>query len=1081
MAVRQCENKGLSAKRMRVNKKHSVFFSKHMSVNFNSTARLTLDFGSIACSALIDTGASCCLIDKTTYEKIQLINKKEKIVKQVRDVQMQALSASNQAIKFDKELRLHFKIKHLSWDFTFYLVNSLPVPVILGINFLLYTKSIINMADRTISFPYKQPLILNLGQAQESQVQCEIDKPKFGDNLNPQQRAELEKLLAKFPETITKKLGRTNLMTYKINIKPGHKVRCRPYQCSPIKTEELRQHIDELLKNGVIRESSSEFASPAFCVPKKGNKTRMVVNYRALNQGLTLEAMPTPTVESAFQHLAGAKYFTLLDLNSAYNQIPLAEESKALTSFVVSWQQYEYNYVPFGLANGAYALTALINKLFGDIKFKYVFAFFDDIVIYSKTFEEHKLHVEEALVRLKRAGLTINPAKMVVASSEIEFLGHRISNNTLSVDPEKTRPIDEFPRPKNIKQLARFLGMSAYYARFINNYAAIAAPLNMLKRKNVPFKWGTEQETAFNELKRALVQPTILKLPDFNKEFVLHTDASRHALGAVLSQEHHGQLLPVGFASRTTNSHEKRYDTMESEALGIVFALEKFRVYLEHRRFQLYTDNSALTWLLNHPKQIGKIARWITTINAFQFTISHIKGKDNVVADCLSRLFDENNDKVEGANKTTSLDRPKESQFMSINVLFQLPEAFADISTHQQSDPDIRERIKEVKARTAEPNFSIVDNILVYKRPNQIKPRVVIPKKLLPMLFKHYHEAPTAGHLGVAKTLHRVQAHFWSSTLKAEIADMVKSCKVCQLSKPARNTKVGQLVTEIAARPFERIYIDHVGPFPASKKGNKYILTVVDSFSKYAVFIPARNTAAKTTVHLLKTALFAYFGFPRYLITDNVPGLRSKDMTQMCMEYGITQITTTPYHPQSNQVERVNQGLVTALRAYHSNNHTQWDTMLHFFQISYNSAVHTSTKQSPASIFLGYNIRQPLELAWNLEELLAQPLNQPSTEQKWAQAFENMNRAKIEREQRFNQGRKQNPFKVGEWVTYRLNRQSKKVDKITAKLLPLYSEPCVIQAFTSPVSVILIDPKTGQVVRRAHITQLKRYFQPANM
>lgn len=1042
-----------------------MFFSRHLAVPINAAAHVTVNFANKPFRALIDTGASCCLVSESIHEQIKLLDNQFKVVKATNPVRLQAISASNQQMTFKTELKLHFKINYLSWDFNFYVVPNLPVPIILGIDFLAHTKAVINVADKTITFPYKQPLVLSLEADKETAKPTSEPTPTLGDNLTQFQKDSLNSILGKFKHTITKKLGRTNVITYKIQMRDGHKVRCRPYQFSPPKTAILREHINELLANGVIKESNSQFSSPAFCVPKKGNKTRMVINYRALNQGLTLEATPMPTVESAFQHLSGAKFFTLLDLNSAYNQIPLAEESKHLTSFVVPWAQYEFQYVPFGLASGSMVLMDLVNRIFGDIKFKFLFAFFDDIVVYSNTFEEHLQHVECVLSRLQNAGLTVNPSKMIVGSDQIEFLGHIISNNTLSLNPEKTRPIDQFPTPKNLKQLSRFLGMTAYYSRFIQNYASISAPLNYLKKKDIPFNWGGDQEQAFNTLKAALTASPVLKMPDFNKEFVLHTDASRTSLGAVLSQEHQGHLFPVAYASRATNGHEKNYGSFELEALGIVYALEKFRVYLEHREFKLHTDNSALSWLLNHPRQIGKIGRWITTINSFKFTVTHVKGKDNTVADCLSRLFEEP-------------DTPVQEPTASVQVLCKLPEVFQDIHSHQQQDPYITQQIKLVKTNKGDPNFSIINNILVHKLPNQTKSRVVIPQKLFPLLFKFYHEAPTAGHLGIFKTLQRIQPHFWAKDLKQTITDMVRSCKTCQLSKPAQNTKVGELVSEVATRPFEKVFIDHTGPYPTSEKGNKYLLTIVDSFSKYTVFLPARNTAARTTVRLLKTGLFSYFGFPKYLVTDNVPGFRSKEMTQMCLEFGITQITTAPYHPQSNISERVNRNLKTALRLYHNQNHTKWDSLIHLFQISFNSAVHESTKLSPASLFLGYNIKHPLELAWNLDELLGEDRDQQSIQQKWSVALENLTKARQGREQSFNQGRKPNPFKVGDWVVYRLNNMSKAQDKVTAKLLQLYSKPCVIQAFTSPVSVTLIDPSSGKVVRRAHITQLKRYFKP---
>lgn len=1047
---------------------------KRMSVPINDSVHLKVSFGGRPFTALIDTGASCCIISREVFDQIRA---DKTVLKKYEACKLAALTANSQALHFQAEIRAHVKVEYLSWDFRFFVVEELPVQVILGVDFLKHTKAIVNVARATVCFPYQQPLVLSLG-APEEKDEMKVDRPVLGENLDREQRQVLERVISKFGETVTKKLGRTNLIKYHINIKPGHKVRARPYQFSPPKTEILRGHIEELLKEGVIRESNSEYASSAFCVPKKGNKTRMVVNFRALNQGLTLEATPMPTVESAFQHLAKAKFFSVIDLNSAYFQIPLAEESKKYTAFVVPWAQFEFNFLPFGLANGSMVLTDLINKVFGDIKFKFLFSFFDDIVIYSNSFEEHVKHLECVLNRLKKAGLTANPGKMVVGSDRIEFLGHVIHNNSISLSSEKTKPIEEFPTPRNLKQLARFIGMTAYYSRFIQDYARISAPLNALKKKDAPFIWGPEQQQAFTNLKAALTASPVLKMPDFDREFVLHTDASRSSLGAVLSQEYQGQLLPVAYASRATNIHEKNYSAFELEALGIVFALEKFRVYLEHREFQLHTDNSALSFILNHPRQVGKIGRWLTIINSFKFTVSHVKGRENVVADCLSRLFEETENVGETSEpKGKPPNRPTFRQFQ-VQILSKLPEVFRDIRAHQSADPIIAKQIKKAGKPEADANLSIVDGVLVHKFPAQTKPRVVVPSKMIPLLFKFYHEAPISSHLGIKKTLNRIQANFWASDLRETITKMVKACRLCQLSKPAQNTRVGQMVSEVATRPFEKIFIDHSGPYPTSKKGNKYLLTVIDSFSKYTVLIPAKNTAAKTTVHLLRTTLFAYFGFPKYMVTDNVPGLKAKEMAQMCLEYGITQITTTPYHPQANMVERVNRNVKTALRIYHSQNHTEWDTLIPFFQIAFNSASHESTKQSPASLFLGYNIRHPLELQWDLDELLPQDQDQQSMRQRWTAAIENMNKAKQTRQQQYNAGRKPNPFKPGDWVVFRENNMSKAVDKVTAKLLPLWSKPCVIEGFTSPVSVRLVNPSTGRLIRRAHISQLKRFFFP---
>lgn len=1032
-----------------------------------------MHFGSEEFAALVDTGATCSLISLSVFNSIK--NKKGIIVSNPQYSDITVITASSDSLKLTHKVKIHCKIQYLSWYFTFFVAESLPVDVILGIDFLKYTKAIVNIAQNTINFPYNQPLLLTMEHHDSVEDhQDPIDTPKLGPNLNKSQIDAVQNVLNKFPETITKKLGRTNVINYHINIKEGHIVRSRPYQFSPPKTEIIRQHIDELLKNHVIRESNSQYASPAFCVPKKGGKSRLVVNYKSLNQGLILEASPMPTVDSAFQHLGKAKFFTLLDLNSAYNQIPLDEESRKYTAFVVPWAQYEFNCVPFGLANGSMVLTDLINKIFGDIKFKYVFSFFDDIVIYSDTFQEHLQHIQEVLQRLKRANLTVNPSKITLASNKIEFLGHIIHNNTLTLSREKTEPIDNFPVPRNIKQLSRFLGMTAYYSRFIKNYSELTAPLNNLKKKGVPFVWSPEQQSAFEKLKSALTTSPILMMPNFDLPFVLHTDASRDSIGAVLSQRHNGTLLPVAYASRPTNIHERNYSAFELEALSVTYFLNKFRVYLEHRHFYLYCDNSALTWLLSHPRQVGKISRWITLINAFQFTVYHVKGRDNVVADCLSRLFEDpppsqTDSKTEQSNSKT----PEQ-----VNILFKIPDAFKDIKSHQAEDEQLQKIIKNLTKPNPPPNYSLLEGVLVHQAPKQTKPRIVIPDKLIPMLFHHYHQSPTTAHLGIKKTWARVEPHFWSEKLKTIISDMVRSCIKCQTSKQAPTTKVGNLSSEIVTRPFEKIFIDYIGPLPRSKSGNKYILTITDSFSKYTVILASRNTTAKTTVSLLKKGLFSYFGFPKYLVSDNASPFRSNEFSEMCLQFGIRHVTTTPYYPNPSHAERVNKNIKTALRIFHNQNHTEWDQNIHFFQLAFNSAKHESTGFSPAELFLSFTISHPLELHWNLDQLLSKNQAPQTNQDKWTEALGNLQKARQHRQTKYNSKRIPQPYKPGDWVMHRTHPQSKALDHINAKLMPLWSKPLIIETFTSPVTVRLIDPTSGKFVTRAHVSQLKRFFMP---
>jgi hypothetical protein len=260
-----------------------------------------------------------------------------------------------------------------------------------------------------------------------------------------------------------------------------------------------------------------------------------------------------------------------------------------------------------------------------------VYHYLDDVVIYSNSFEEHLEHVRLVLERLRAAGLTVKPDKVMFATKQISFLGHIVGVDGVRIDPERTQAIRAFTPPKDAKSISRFIGMVNFYHKFIPNLAELAAPLNQLHKKGVKFKWGAEQ-SAFEALKLAISQPPVLKMADFSQQFVVQTDASGVALGAVLSQEVDGVRLPIAYASRTLSAQERKAaSTYELECLAVLYAMDKFRKYVEHQAFILETDNQALSWLLSHPRQLGKIGRWVARISALKFEVRHIRGTQNIV------------------------------------------------------------------------------------------------------------------------------------------------------------------------------------------------------------------------------------------------------------------------------------------------------------------------------------------------------------------------------------------------------------------------------------------------------------------
>jgi hypothetical protein len=541
-----------------------------------------------------------------------------------------------------------------------------------------------------------------------------------------------------------------------------------------------------------------------------------------------------------------------LDLNSAYHQIGLSESSKPLAAFATDWNLYEYTRVPFGIATGAQVLTRLLDMVFSDIKFRFVFHYLDDLLIYSNTFEDHIAHLREVFGRLRRAGLTVNPAKVKFATSHLSFLGHIISTNGVMIDPDRTRNITKFPPPRDVKGIARFLGMVIFLQNSFHTSSWLrAGPLNALRKKNVKFVWGPEEQRAFDDLKLAIVNPPVLCMPDFSRRFILQTDASSSAVAAVLLQDFDGFRQPITYASRTLTSPENNFFAYELECLAVFFGLEKFRAYVEHVEFDLETDNQALMWCLSHPSQLGRIARWIVRISSFKFVVHHIRGTQNVIADTLSRMY-------EGIEP-----------YPVSPILLEFPMLYDDIGAHQRSDPALSSVIDRLSSGEEIPGYSLDKGILRCKARFDRRPKIVVPQSLIPSLFVFFfHVSPAGGHLGIRKTLYKIRQTFIWKGMDSDIATRVKACKVCALSKPAQVQYFGMLSSDVASRPFAKLFIDFVGKFPRSRSGNIYALVCVDAFTKFVWISPVREASTATTL-LVLGSIFSIFGVPEILVSDN--------------------------------------------------------------------------------------------------------------------------------------------------------------------------------------------------------------------
>lgn len=484
------------------------------------------------------------------------------------------------------------------------------------------------------------------------------------DHLNEEEKRSLLELCKNYNQIFHlegDKLTSTNVLCHQIITESNAPIQTKTYRYPEVHKQEVNTQISKMLQQGIIRPSTSPWSSPLWVVPKKKDasgkvKWRIVIDYRKLNDVTVGDAYPLPNITDILDQLGHSKYFTTLDLANGFHQIKLDQEDIPKTAFSTPQGLYEYVRMPFGLKNAPATFQRLMNTVLSGIHGLYCFVYLDDIVIYANSVEDHTLKLESVFKRLQENNLKLQPDKCEFMRKEVAYLGHVITNQGVLPDPEKTKTIEQFPVPKKQKDIKSFLGLVGYYRRFIENFSKLTKPLTRLLKKDNPFIWTNEQQESFDTLRKLLISPQILKYPDFSKEFVLTTDASNFAIGAILSQGEIGKDLPIAYASRTLNSAEGNYNTTEKELLAIKWAVQHFRPYLYGRKFKIVTDHRPLTWLFNVKDPGSKLIRWRLQLEEYEYEIIHKAGKINSNVDCLSRIAINTITSLETSNMETYND-----------------------------------------------------------------------------------------------------------------------------------------------------------------------------------------------------------------------------------------------------------------------------------------------------------------------------------------------------------------------------------------------------------------------------------------
>lgn len=1195
---------------------------------------------------------------------------------------------------------------------------------------------------------------------------------KLGVDLNPEEKYAILSVCKSFHDVFfleNDKLTYTDVLNHTIPIHANHPaINQKNYRLPQIHRDVINEEVKEMLKNDIIVHSKSPWNSPLLVVPKKpgpdGEKRwRVVVDFRKLNQITIKDAFPLPRIEEILDQLGHSRYFSTLDLASGYHQVLVNKNDREKTAFSTGLGHFEFKRMPFGLTGAPATFQRIMNFILTGLQGIDCFVYIDDIVIYGKSLEQHNDRLSRVLSQIRKHNLKLQTEKCNFLCREVVYLGHKCSNEGALPDPRKIECVKNFPVPKTIRQVQSFLGLANYYRKFIPDFSSIAMPINKLMRKDVKFVWTEKCQKAFEKLREILVSPEILIYPDFNQPFILTTDASNEALGAVLSQGKIGSDRPISYASRILKCSEKNYSTTEKELLAIVWAVKNFRPYLLSRKFTIYTDHKPLKGIFNVKDPSSRLLRFHHKLSEYSYDIEYKPGKYNINADVLSRIPNDSqilktNDNVEimskkSDTKPVGLINVHNSCYLNsvLQALFNLecfknwisnlkiesynvknltwamskvyekmqkvskpfiPQEIIDefkkcfpgwlTGSHEDAneffmylldemtripnskfticqdfygkekrikhcynckdnsenindfnsfiintqnnksiefllnhyiqnennrhvgtkcsnckskskvenqweiiqapkvlvlflnrtrntlmknhdkvivstflkiscqEKNVKYKIKSIinhhgiftdrghyttvinnendqffsidddqvemiynlyniktetymlfyekvenhneniievnnnlntslgnseiinvninavttRAKTRQENnivannktdaskekdeiiTDVVDNEDDFNTNNNSQNKTDIKdndridylpeneisklevEKLVKLkdyivltnqdeidnVLKDFHTSPLGGHQGVKRTLDRIKREYRWKNMLQDIERFIKSCKICQANKFGPYTKMEMGISHSSSLPFERVYMDIVGPLNVTENNNKYILTFKDDLTKFFDCYALERADTKTVAEIFYNEIISRYRIPGILITDRGSNFTSDLFKRVCKLLKIKRILTSAYHPQSDSVERNHRDLASFLRIVVESNPKTWDKWLRQACHVYNNHIHTATKLTPMECLFGFTSEMPTNLKrdpkplYNHDDYFHELKFKLQTCHKYAK--QNAIEAKLRSKKYYDQNANSKKFKTGDKVWLKNETRKGKLDTL---------------------------------------------------
>ena len=676
--------------------------------------------------------------------------------------------------------------------------------------------------------------------------------------------------------------------------------------------EKVKDELARMQAQGIILpvDQPTDWCSGLVVVPKQSGAVRLCVDYTELNKYVRIEHHILPSVDHTLGQLAGAQFFTKLDANSGFYQVPLSEDSQLLTTFLTPFGRFMFTRLPFGISSAPEHFQKRMSRILQGLPG--VVCQMDDTLVFGSSEAEHDSHLHGALQRLSEHGITLNPSKCLFRVKSVKFLGHIIDQSGIRSDPDKVQGICDFQPCKNVSDVRSFMGMVNQLGKFSPRVATVSQPLRELLKKENQWCWGDAQQASFDELKAIMSATPVLALYCPSYPTVVSADASSYGIGAIISQQQPtGEWKPVSYQSRSLTPTEKRYAQIEKEAVALTWACERFSDYLIGKDFVIETDHKPLVPLLSTTPLNSvppRVLRFRLRLMRFTFTIIHVPGKDLVVADALSRS---------PSSCTLNMDEIAlldEGEYFVANALSSLPVSdtrLSEIRQSQSSDPDCQALKEYIQSGWPDQQL-LPDPLKVYHSERALLtvadglllhgPRLVIPHSLRHQVLQKIH----AGHLGLSKCRDRAKQSVWWPGMSTQLADFVSKCQVCVRDKGTATEPM--VATEVPDLPWQKLATDFL-----KFNGSQY-LVIVDYYSRYVELLRMSSTTAPSVLAQFKS-VFARFGFPDELVSDNGPPFNSAEFASWLQSHGVRHRTSSPGHPQGNGLaERTVQSLKSFLR-----------------------------------------------------------------------------------------------------------------------------------------------------------------------